>query len=341
MTDLSDTELVNEAADSDASGDENTGNRGIGSGAAPHPVQVATRTPTPAVVTARAVRSATPSGPAERRSVRPTQGTDMIRQIARSFDPEVQRLRDEERGNRMAENTQLLAMSQQLRDFQAQTEAVRRELSAVQERLQEAERSKDLAEMRLEIERSVRPSGIRGRDRSRSHSRSHRSRSDSRHSYRRSHHHSHHSASRRHAKRSRSRDGFGRFVHPQLGEDTPFTAVVKQPDGRLKIKRKSETVFREGGGHIDWVTDGSPYTPGSRPHKRRRRRSPTPYAGSSRMRSLTPPDQLESREDFVVSVTPARAPRISFLVHGTSPQPLEDAKARDDRADCEEAGHST
>lgn len=330
---------MNEVADSDASGDENTGNRGNGAGAAPHP-NGATRTPKPAVVTARAIRSATPSAAAERWSVRPTQGTDMIRQIARSFDPEVQRIRDEERGNRMAENMQLLTMSQQLRDFQVQTEAVRRELSAVQERLREAERSKDLAEMRLEIERSVRPSGIQGRDRSRS--RSHRSRSSSRRSYHHSHRHSHRSDSRhqRHANRSRSRDGFGRFVHPQLGEDTPFSAVVKQPDGRLKVKRKSETVFREGGGHIDWATDGSPYTPGSRPHKRRRRRSPTPFAGFSRMRSLTPPDLLDNhRENVIVSVTPARAPKISFLVRGSSPQHLEDAKAREDRAD-QEVEHS-
>lgn len=83
--------------------------------------------------------------------------------------------------------------------------------------------------------------------------------------------------------------------------------MVERRDGRLRIKRKQESTYPDGGGNVDWFTDGSDYTPASRPRKRARHQYTvgTPIAGPSRLRVPSPP----------VAVTPARVSNIALLVN--------------------------
>lgn len=174
--DLSDSELMHEAEESasivgdvDADGDIEE----VPPPVPAMPPQAATST---AVVTARTVRNLPIERPAEssvdRRSARSSTAADTMRSIVRAFDPSTQRARDQERGERLTTSTQILAMSQQLRDVQSVNESLRRDLNDVRDRLRESERAKDLAEMRLDIERKVNPALHSGRRHSRSRSRS-------------------------------------------------------------------------------------------------------------------------------------------------------------------------
>jgi hypothetical protein len=64
--------------------------------------------------------------------------------LANTFDPEIQRSMHEERSQRSFQTTQLVTLTQQLRDAQAATEALRN-------RLAEVERARDRAELKLEF----------------------------------------------------------------------------------------------------------------------------------------------------------------------------------------------
>jgi hypothetical protein len=69
---------------------------------------------------------------------------ELVAKLANTFDPETQRSMQEERSQRSFQTTQLMTLTQQLRDAQAATEALRN-------RLAEVERARDRAELKLEL----------------------------------------------------------------------------------------------------------------------------------------------------------------------------------------------
>ncbi|KAF8178381.1 hypothetical protein K438DRAFT_1978006 [Mycena galopus ATCC 62051] len=78
-------------------------------------------------------------------------GTDLANKLANAFDPEVQRDRDEARARRSFENTQILTLSQQLRDERATTENLRNENTILRNRIHDVERALERAELRNEM----------------------------------------------------------------------------------------------------------------------------------------------------------------------------------------------
>ncbi|KAJ7201482.1 hypothetical protein C8J57DRAFT_1260794 [Mycena rebaudengoi] len=101
----------------------------------------------PSVCTAVARRVPTPP---LRRNPR-LNAPDVINQLSRAFDPDVQRQRDDERSQRSLQNTQLLAVNQQLRDAQATAEALRAQITIMQGRIHDVERARDPAELLLDM----------------------------------------------------------------------------------------------------------------------------------------------------------------------------------------------
>lgn len=139
-SDDSDSESDNSHSDSDADGsgtDEEQGPAQTNARSAPH------------TVTAKAVRAPSAERDAPRRTGRTAGvGSELVAHLTHTLNPAVQRARDEERSERFAASTQILAMSNQIRDLNTQ-------LFAMQQRLSEAERTRDIAQLRLEF--STRP----------------------------------------------------------------------------------------------------------------------------------------------------------------------------------------
>jgi hypothetical protein len=74
---------------------------------------------------------------------------ELVNKLAKAFDPEAQQARDANRSQRSFQNTQLLAVNQQLRDAQATNESLRTQLMAAQTHAHDTERARDRAEMML------------------------------------------------------------------------------------------------------------------------------------------------------------------------------------------------
>jgi hypothetical protein len=67
------------------------------------------------------------------------------------LDPAAQRDRDEDRANRSFATVQLLTQSQQLRDANASVETLQGQLFGLRNRLYDAERERDRAQLRIEM----------------------------------------------------------------------------------------------------------------------------------------------------------------------------------------------
>lgn len=76
---------------------------------------------------------------------------ELVTQLAKAFDPEVQQTRDDERSQRSFQAMQFHNLSQQLRDAQAATENLRNQLDIVRNHSHEVERTRDLAEFKLQM----------------------------------------------------------------------------------------------------------------------------------------------------------------------------------------------
>ncbi|KAJ7772878.1 hypothetical protein DFH07DRAFT_146407 [Mycena maculata] len=100
----------------------------------------------PEVRTAVAQRARTPPLHRQRRGA-----PELVDKLTRAFDPEVQKARDEDRYQRAAQNTQLFTLSQQLRDSHTSAESLRNQLTIMQQHLNDAERSRDVALLKLEM----------------------------------------------------------------------------------------------------------------------------------------------------------------------------------------------
>jgi len=116
-------------------------------------------------VVARADRSET----TQSRRTRGAQTTDLVHKIAQSLDPEAQRLRDEERSNRALQNTQVLILSQQLRDANATIESLRTDNTNLRDRLNKVERMRDRLDLELNWARKIPRSTRRERPYDRKH----------------------------------------------------------------------------------------------------------------------------------------------------------------------------
>ncbi|KAG6913459.1 hypothetical protein DXG01_006708 [Tephrocybe rancida] len=77
--------------------------------------------------------------------------TDLVSKLTDTFDPATIRARDAERAERSYGNTHLLALTQQLRDSQQSIEGLRAQISQLNDRVHEADRARDRAEMRLQM----------------------------------------------------------------------------------------------------------------------------------------------------------------------------------------------
>ncbi|KAJ7106935.1 hypothetical protein C8R44DRAFT_744811 [Mycena epipterygia] len=122
-------------------------------------------------VTAVAQRAPTPPLRRSKQSA-----PDLIHKLSQAFNPEVQRARDEDRYHRSAENTQVFTLSQQLRDAHTSAETLRNQISILQQHLNDAERARNVALLKVEMmehrtEKADR--WTRGRGRNTYHSRSH------------------------------------------------------------------------------------------------------------------------------------------------------------------------
>lgn len=100
----------------------------------------------PTIHTAVARRAPTPPLRRSRKSA-----PDLIDKLSRAFDPAAQRARDEERYHRSAENTQVFTLSQQLRDAHTSAETLRNQISILQQHLNDAERARDVALLKVDM----------------------------------------------------------------------------------------------------------------------------------------------------------------------------------------------
>ncbi|KAJ6553569.1 hypothetical protein DFH09DRAFT_1085684 [Mycena vulgaris] len=76
---------------------------------------------------------------------------ELVNKLANAFDPDVQKSRDQERSERSFQTTQIITMSQQLRDAQATNESLRNQMATIQTRAHDTERALDRAEMLLKM----------------------------------------------------------------------------------------------------------------------------------------------------------------------------------------------
>ncbi|KAG1874731.1 hypothetical protein DFJ58DRAFT_638700, partial [Suillus subalutaceus] len=109
-------------------------------------VKVRSMSPLEHTAVTRATRTDTPM-PRRRGAA----ASELLSRISGAFDPAVQQARDEDRATRSLANTQLLSQGQQLRDANAVTEKLRTQLFDLQSRLFDAERERDLTQLRLEM----------------------------------------------------------------------------------------------------------------------------------------------------------------------------------------------
>lgn len=111
---------------------------------------------------AKAVRAPSPEGPGNRRVGRAAGGAaDLVSNLSQAFNPEAMRMRDIERGERLTSTTQVLTMANQVQRSSffsdllsaqkvCQVRDLQQQLFRMQDRVHEAERARDRAEMRLE-----------------------------------------------------------------------------------------------------------------------------------------------------------------------------------------------
>jgi len=85
------------------------------------------------------------------RASRSTSGIELVQKLSQAFDPSAQRARDDERAQRSLQSAQFLSLSQQLRDAQGTTEALRSQVTELQTRLHTTESARDRAELKLEM----------------------------------------------------------------------------------------------------------------------------------------------------------------------------------------------
>jgi hypothetical protein len=76
---------------------------------------------------------------------------DLVNKLTHAFDPEAQKARDAERSQRSFQATQMLSLTQQLRDAQAANEGLRNQITIMQGHTHDVERARDRAELRLEM----------------------------------------------------------------------------------------------------------------------------------------------------------------------------------------------
>ncbi|KAJ7031407.1 hypothetical protein C8F04DRAFT_1363935, partial [Mycena alexandri] len=126
--------------------------------------------PSSSSTTRTAVARRAPSPPLRRARLN---APELVDKLSKAFDPAVQKARDNDRANHSFQTTHMLALTGQLRDSQTSNDNLRRELTAMQNRLHELERARDRAEMRLEFSQGptlapadlpARPSGSRFKD---------------------------------------------------------------------------------------------------------------------------------------------------------------------------------
>jgi hypothetical protein len=112
-----------------------------------------------------AVARCAPSPPMKRKAR--ASGGDLAEKLSTAFDPELQRARNDARANRSFENTQVISLTQQLRDAQALSENLRTQNAVLQNRVHDLERANDCAMMRAELmsELTQRSEPNRGRTR--------------------------------------------------------------------------------------------------------------------------------------------------------------------------------
>ncbi|KAJ7724101.1 hypothetical protein B0H16DRAFT_1597052 [Mycena metata] len=78
-------------------------------------------------------------------------GGDLAAKLSAAFDPEAQRSRDDARAHRSSENTQILTLTQQVRDAQALSESLRAQNTVLQGRPHDVERQLDRVTVRADI----------------------------------------------------------------------------------------------------------------------------------------------------------------------------------------------
>ncbi|KAJ7030047.1 hypothetical protein C8F04DRAFT_1264398 [Mycena alexandri] len=96
-----------------------------------------------------AVARRAPSPPLKRKSR--ASGGDLVAKLSAAFDPDAQRSRDDARAHRSSENTQILTLTQQVRDAQALSESLRTQNTVLQGRLHDVERQLDRVTVRADI----------------------------------------------------------------------------------------------------------------------------------------------------------------------------------------------
>jgi hypothetical protein len=104
----------------------------------------------PVVKVAVARSNCTDTAP-PRRNACGTNGIELIERLSTAFDPATQKACDEDRANCALHSTQYIALSQQLRDSQANVESLHNQLGEVQNCLHDADHGRDCAELKLEM----------------------------------------------------------------------------------------------------------------------------------------------------------------------------------------------
>ncbi|KAK7000755.1 hypothetical protein R3P38DRAFT_3615695 [Favolaschia claudopus] len=102
------------------------------------------------VRTATARRAPTPPLPSRKTKSR-ARGSDLANTLATAFDPAAQQAREDARARRSFENTQIITLSQQLRDSQATAETLRTQVNLLQNRIHDLERNREREELRREM----------------------------------------------------------------------------------------------------------------------------------------------------------------------------------------------
>ncbi|KAJ6529398.1 hypothetical protein B0H19DRAFT_532533 [Mycena capillaripes] len=76
---------------------------------------------------------------------------ELVTQLSKVFDPKAARARETDRAERSFQTTHMFTLSQQLRDAQTANENLRNQLSAMQIQLHDAQRGRELAELKLQM----------------------------------------------------------------------------------------------------------------------------------------------------------------------------------------------
>ena len=85
------------------------------------------------------------------RNARGGNGIDLVEKMAKVFDPAAQELREQQRANRSLQSAQFMASAQQSRDTLAVIESLRLQITTLQARVYDADRARDLSQLKLEM----------------------------------------------------------------------------------------------------------------------------------------------------------------------------------------------